>query len=148
MGPQHAQAAKPAAIADFPWYLNPYLHLLLNGFLVTASEILLKRGAMATAQVHAPVWMMRIGIMTLGSWWTWAGIAIYIGSFFNWLHVLRWVPLSIAFPLASVVHVLIPLGAWIFLGERVAPIRWGGIVLIIAGIWLIARSVLEAEEAI
>jgi len=148
MGPRDAHAGEVAPPAAMAWYLNPYLHLGLNGFLVTASEILLKRGALATAQVGAPPWLTSIGIVTLGSWWTWAGIAIYIASFFNWLHVLRWVPLSIAFPLASVVHVLIPLGAWVFLSERVAPIRWAGIALIIAGIWLIARSVLEAEEAL
>lgn len=103
---------------------------------------------MATAQISAPQWLLRLGFVTLGSWWTWAGVGIYILSFFNWLHVLRWVPLSIAFPLASVVHVLIPLGAWIFLGERVSPIRWGGIALIIVGIWLIAGTVNKAEEAI
>jgi drug/metabolite transporter (DMT)-like permease len=129
-------------------FLNPYLQLAMNGFLVTASEILLKRGAMATAQVSAPPWLMRLGFVTLGSWWTWAGIAIYIVSFFNWLYVLRRVPLSIAFPLASVVHVLIPLGSWAFLGEHISPIRWGGILLILFGIALIARSVGDAEEAL
>ena len=78
----------------------------------------------------------------------WAGIACYIVSFLNWLYILRWLPLSIAFPLASTVHALIPLGAWLFLGETLGPVRWGGIGLIVAGIWFIAGSLTHAEETV
>jgi undecaprenyl phosphate-alpha-L-ara4N flippase subunit ArnF len=129
-------------------FLNPLLQLALNGLLVTTSEILLKKGALATVQIAASAWLMLLGVMALGSWWTWAGVATYILSFVNWLYVLKSVPLSVAFPLASVVHILIPLGAWVFLGERVTPIRWCGILLITGGIWLIAKSLPQAEEAI
>ena len=110
------QAGKttPPALANLPWYLSPYLHLILNGLLVTASELLFKRGAMATAQIAAPAWLSWFGFTALKSWWLWGGVACAIASFINWLHVLRWIPLSIAFPIASVVHVLIPLGPWTF----------------------------------
>ncbi len=128
--------------------LNPYLCLALNGLLVTASELLLKRGAMATTQVSGSPWLDSLGVATLGSGWVWAGIACYIVSFVNWLHILRWVPLSIAFPLASVVHALIPLGAWLFLGETLGPGRWCGIALIVAGIWRIAEPLTRAEETL
>lgn len=131
-----------------PWFLNPYLCLLLNSLLVTASELLLKRGAMATAQGSGSPWLDSLGVATLGSWWVWAGIACYIVSFVNWLHILRWVPLSIAFPLASVAHALIPLGAWLFLGETLGPGRWCGIALIMAGIWFIAEPIMRAEKAL
>jgi drug/metabolite transporter (DMT)-like permease len=128
--------------------LNPYLHLAVNGLLVTASELLLKRGAMATTQVSGSLWLDTLGVATLGSWWVWAGIACYIVSFVNWLHILRWVPLSIAFPLASVVHALIPLGAWLFLGETPGPGRWCGIALIVTGIWCVAEPLMRAEEVL
>jgi drug/metabolite transporter (DMT)-like permease len=128
--------------------LDPRLHLALNVLLVTASELLLKRGAMAT--LHAPglPWLDSLGIGTLGSGWVWAGIACYIVSFLNWLYILRWLPLSIAFPLASTVHALIPLGAWLFLGETLGPVRWGGIGLIVMGIWFIAGTLTHAEETL
>jgi drug/metabolite transporter (DMT)-like permease len=128
--------------------LNPYLHLALNGLLVTAAELLLKRGAIATTQTASSPWLDSLGVATLGSGWVWVGIACYIVSFVNWLHILRWVPLSIAFPLASIVHVLIPLGSWLFLGETVGPGRWCGIALIVAGIWCIAAPLTRAEEAL
>jgi drug/metabolite transporter (DMT)-like permease len=136
----------PAAPKPPPWYRNAYLQLALNGLLVTVSELLLKVGATETAKSAVPNWLSWTGITTLGSWWVWGGIACYIVSFINWLHILRRVPLSIAFPLTSVVHVLIPLGSWIFLGETVSALRWGGIALILAGIWLMAGAIEHAEE--
>ncbi len=136
------------APAKLPWYLSPYLHLAINGLLVTASELLLKRGATATAHVPVPRWLAWTGITALGSWWVWAGIACYIASFLNWLHVLRWVPLSVAFPIASSVHALIPLGAWLLLGETISPLRWSGIALIVLGIGFIAQPLVRAEEAL
>ena len=128
--------------------LNPYLHLFLNGLLVSASELLLKRGAMETHGDNIPAWLVSIGAAFLCSWWVWGGIVIYILSFLNWLHVLKWIPLSIAFPIAATVHVFIPIGAWIFLGETVSIARWAGIGLIIVGICFMSNSVAHAEEVI
>jgi drug/metabolite transporter (DMT)-like permease len=129
-----------------PWYLHPVLHLVLNCLLMTVSELLLKRGATETALIAAPRWLAWSGITSLGSGWVLAGIAVYILAFMNWLHVLRWMPLSKAFPVTSSVHVLISLGAWIFLRERIGPLRWAGIFLITAGIVFCARPAAAAEE--
>jgi multidrug transporter EmrE-like cation transporter len=127
-------------------WLNPYLHIAINGVLVTTSELLLKYGAMQTVQDEMPLLQDIFGVATLGSLWVWAGIGCYILAFFNWLYILRWVPLSVAFPLTGAVHVMIPLGSWLFLGEAVSPMRWIGIALIITGIWFIAEPLMKAEE--
>src|SRR5262245_8870819 len=115
--------------APRPWYLNPILHLGLNGVLVAASQLLLKKAAMEG----------RTGLATLASGWAVAGIACYVAGFFNWLQALRWVPLSVAFPVTSGAHVLIPIGSAVFFGEHVGPVRWIGILLVVAGIWFCAR---------
>jgi undecaprenyl phosphate-alpha-L-ara4N flippase subunit ArnF len=130
----------------FPWYLHPSFHLVLNILLMTVSELLLKRGATETALIAAPRWLAWTGIMTLGSGWVIAGIVIYILAFLNWLYVLRWVPLTIAYPVTSAVYVLIALGAWLFLGERIGGLRWIGIVLITVGIVFCARPAAAADE--
>ena len=113
-----------------PGWLNPYLHLLLNGILVAASQLLLKKAAMEG----------RTGLATLASGWAIAGILCYIAGFVNWLQALRWVPLSIAFPITSGAHVLIPIGSLVFFGEQVGPVRWIGILLVVAGISFCARA--------
>ena len=122
-----------------PWSLSAPLHLGLNAALVTISELLLKKGALASAGAPAPRWLSRTGVAALGSGWVLAGILCYLLSFVNWLYLLRRVPLHIAYPVTNLSHALIPLGAWVFLGERFGPARAAGIALIIVGTWFLVR---------
>jgi len=131
-------AALPAR-RPAPWYLHAGLHLGLNAALVTISELLLKKGALAAAAAPVPRWLSWTGLAALGSGWVVAGIACYLLSFVNWLYLLRTVPLHIAFPVTNLSHALIPLAAWVLLGERFGPVRGAGIVLLIVGTWFIVR---------
>ena len=71
-----------------------------------------------------------------------AAIACYIGAFFVWMLILRRSSLSLAFPLSSLVFVVVLLGSWLGLGEHISPLHWVGVAVIIAGIALLA----EGEE--
>lgn len=125
-------------------FANPYLQLALSSVLVAASEVLLKLGAAATAlTTHAFAWT---GVHGLASRWVWAGIALLILSFLSWIYVLRKLPLNVAYPLANVVHVLVPIGSWIFLGEAIGAIRWGGIALVVLGLIIVAEPLGRVEE--
>jgi undecaprenyl phosphate-alpha-L-ara4N flippase subunit ArnF len=136
---EEVAALSPGERRAVPWYLSAPLHLALNAALVTISELLLKKGALAAAAVEVPRWLSWTGVAALGSGWVVAGIFCYLLSFVNWLYVLRTVPLYIAFPVTNLSHALIPLGAWVLLGERFGPARAGGIALIIAGTWFVVR---------
>jgi drug/metabolite transporter (DMT)-like permease len=126
------------------WLANPWLQLALNAFIVTASEIFLKLGARDTAPLTgSDNWT---GLTGLLSAWTWLGILLMILSLVSWLYVLRHVPLSIAFPLSNVVHVLVPLASWIFLGELIGTTRWWGITLVLVGLIVVAKPVARIEE--
>ncbi len=124
--------------------LDPYVQIGLGALLVTASELLLKKGA--TSGAAMPPGLAWLGVGALASWWTWAGIATYIASFASWLYVLRHLPLSIAFALINIVHVLVPLGAWALLGETISIKRWIGIGLVLCGTVIVARPAATAEE--
>jgi multidrug transporter EmrE-like cation transporter len=125
-------------------FFNPYFQLAVGAILVTASELLLKKGAeTAPALGRVPEW---VGIAALASGWTWCGIMTYILSFGSWLIVLKRLPLGVAFSLISVVHVLVPLAAWLVLGEHISSQRWMGIGLVVAGIVIIAQPATRAEE--
>ena len=119
--------------------LNRYLLILWGALLSTAGEVLLKKGATVAGAGPAV-------LGPLSSLWTWSGILCYVTALVSWLYVLRKVPLSIAFPLINVVHVLVPLGASIFLNEQVSPRRWAGITLILLGVIAIVKPVVHAEE--
>ena len=127
------------------WLGNPYLWILLSALLDTAGEVLLSKGARSVNGTAITTGMM--GWMgPLASAWTWIGIIAYIASLLVWLSVLRSVPLSIAFPLISVVHVMVPTASHLFLHEVIPPRLWTGVGLIFLGVLVIARPLMHAEE--
>jgi drug/metabolite transporter (DMT)-like permease len=122
---------------------NPWLVLGFEVLLVTASETLLKIGATETRKLAGWEWT---GVIGLSSLWIWGAICLVIMSFLCWIYVLRHIPLSVAFPMSNVVHVLVPLSSWIFLGETISTRRWCGIAVVIVGLAVVARPVAKMEE--
>ena len=123
---------------------NPWLQLGLSVVCVIVSEFLLKRGATDIAEPDSAFsWT---GINGLASPLVWWAILLIIASFISWLYVLRYVPLTVAYPLSRIVDVLVPLGCWIFLGELISALRWCGIALVIIGLALVAKPIAQIEE--
>ena len=122
---------------------DPRLQLALSVLCVLFSELLLKRGASDTASAASWSWT---GINSLASPLVWWGILFVISSFLSWLYVLKYIPLTIAFPLSRVVDVLVPLSCWIFLGETISARRWCGIALVVIGLAIVAKPVARLEE--
>jgi multidrug transporter EmrE-like cation transporter len=125
-------------------FANPWFQLALSVVFVTIYELLLKRGAMETAHL-SDRWAWT-GISGLASLYVWVGILFVILSFITWLHVLRYIPLSLAFPISQVVHAFVPLGSWLVLGESITNLRWCGIALVSLGLAIVAKTVARLEE--
>jgi drug/metabolite transporter (DMT)-like permease len=123
---------------------NPWLQLGLSVACVAIYELLLKRGAAETANLSAR-WSWT-GLTGLASIYVWVAIVFVILSLVTWLYVLRYIPLSIAFPISQAVHVLVPLGSWLVLGENIVTMRWIGIALVSLGLIVVARPVARLEE--
>ena len=133
-----ANQSKPTGLA------NPWLHLAVSTACVATYELLLKRGALETAHV-SETWSWT-GLTGLTSIYVWIAIVFVIISLITWLYVLRYIPLSIAFPISQVVHVLVPLCSWVFLGEWISGLRWCGIALVSLGLALVAKPVARLED--
>ena len=125
-------------------FRNPWLQLAISVACVFVSELLLKRGATDVAEPDS-AWSWT-GLNGLASVLVWLAILLILASFISWLYVLRYIPLTIAFPLSRVVDVLVPLGCWIFLGELISTLRWCGIALVVVGLTLVAKPVAQIEE--
>ena len=123
---------------------NPWLHLALSVMCVAIYELLLKRGARDTANL-SPNWSWT-GLSGLASIYVWVAIVFVIASLITWLYVLRFIPLSIAFPISQAVHVLVPLGSWLILGENIVTLRWIGIAFVSLGLAVGAKPVARLEE--
>jgi drug/metabolite transporter (DMT)-like permease len=122
---------------------NPWLQLALSVACVLVSEFLLKRGATEVANTDS-AWSWT-GVNGLASPLVWWAILLIIASFISWLYVLRYIPITIAFPLSRVVDILVPLGCWIFLGELISTLRWCGIALVVIGLALVAKPIAQIE---
>jgi drug/metabolite transporter (DMT)-like permease len=125
-------------------FANPWLQLGLNIICVVLYELLLKTGAKATADLSRSWWWT--GITGLTSPLIWLAIVVIILDLMVWLYVLKYIPLSIAFPLSRVVDVLVPICCWLILKEEISPLRWCGIALVIIGLAIVAKPAARLEE--
>lgn len=105
------------------------------------------------AQVSLKVGMTRIGHFTFSgenllpitlqvitSPWVIIGVAVYVVSLIIWLMVLSRVDVSLAYPLTSLGFVLNIVIACFLLGEHITLMRLSGTLIIMLGIFLVARS--------
>ena len=125
-------------------FANPWIQLGLNIICVVLYELLLKAGARATAD-PSKSWAW-IGISGLASPLIWLAIVVIILDLVIWLYVLKYIPLSIAFPLSRLVDVLVPISCWLILKEGISSLRWCGIALVIIGLAIVAKPAARLEE--
>src|SRR5690242_12746831 len=124
--------------------LNPWFQLCLTVLLVTTSELFLKRGAVEAPRLPAELnWT---GVSGLASANVWYGILFVIASFVSWLYVLRFIPLTIAYPPSLLAPVRLALGSSFCVDEIIAPQRWRAIALVLIGVLVVAKPVARMEE--
>jgi multidrug transporter EmrE-like cation transporter len=118
------------------------LALILTGVLLNAAaQLLLKAGARAISDVafsFANGWTLveRIALNPpiLG------GLACYVVSVVFWILALSRVDVSIAYPMLSIGYIVTAMAGWLLFAESLSVTRVAGIFIIIAGVWLVARS--------
>ncbi len=67
------------------------------------------------------------------------GLILYAISAVFWLAALSRVELSVAYPMLSIGYVLVFFLAGFLLGESMSIVKFGGIALIIAGIFMVTK---------
>ena len=108
-----------------------YLLALFNVFLISAGQIFLKKSAVVATGGFIER-MMNIYFVT--------GLFFYGISTLVWIIILKHIKLSVAYPMMSLSYVAVMIAAQIFFNEKVYFIQWGGIILIIMGVGLIASK--------
>jgi drug/metabolite transporter (DMT)-like permease len=68
------------------------------------------------------------------------GTILQAAYFGLWLAVLSWEDLSVALPMQALNYVIVALLAQWYLGESVTLMRWSGIVIILIGVGIVAKS--------
>ncbi len=122
------------------------LALVLTGVLLNAiAQLLLKAGAGALAgiELRASNAMVIAGRLVLNAPII-GGLFCYAISVVVWILALSRVEVSVAYPMLSVGYVVNAVAAWWLFGENLSAARLVGIGIILVGVWLVARSAVQA----
>ena len=84
--------------------------------------------------------LLSLVTLILGSPWVLLGLTLYGVGAVAWIAVLARLDLSLAYPLLALNFVLITLSSRLILGETVPTMRWVGMLVICAGLVIVARS--------
>ncbi len=66
----------------------------------------------------------------------WAGFVLYGFSAFLWIYALKFLPLSKVYPFTFLTFALVLILSGIVFGERLSPLNYLGVALIVIGVYL------------
>lgn len=117
--------------------------VIFLGFLMfgsTGGEICITRGMKATGEPERlrPREVLRFLGKALCNGWFWTGVPLMALSFYALLVLLSWEPISFVIPASALSYVVGTFGAKYILGEDVSVARWAGVVMVCAGVALVA----------
>ena len=104
--------------------------------------ILMKLGAgnLGDVQLNSVTGVMDFFRGFLTNFTIMGGMALYFLSAVTWLYLLTKLDVSYVQPILALTYVVTPILAILFLGETVPPLRWVGIVIVMAGVFIVARA--------
>jgi len=112
-------------------------------FLVVASgtggEICVTRAMKHVGEVtdFRPLAVVRVILRAMKDPWMWIGISMMTLAFFSLLAVLSIENVSFVVPVTALNYAAGALGGKFFLGERVTPRRWAGVLIVCVGVTLV-----------
>jgi len=116
-----------------------YVLIIFSVVVAAIAQLTLKHGMnqVGVLDIGQPVQAARRALTNV---FVWAGLAIFVVSAMAWLVVLSKSSLSFAYPFVSITYVVILLfDGWV-LHEGVPGLRWLGVALIIAGIFVVSTT--------
>jgi len=108
----------------------------------TGGEIAISHGAKSTGEPkRLRPWEVLVFIgQVMSNPWFLVGIPLMALSFFALLILFSWHPLSFVIPISALSYVTGALGAKYLLKEEVNAARWAGVILVCAGVALVAAG--------
>ncbi len=108
----------------------------------TGGEIAITHGMKATGEPARlrPMAVLQFLGRALRNGWFWAGVPLMAISFYSLLLLLSWEPISFVIPASALSYVVGTFGAKYILGEEISVARWAGVILVCAGVALVAAG--------
>lgn len=119
-----------------------FLLILASLTLAAVGQYFLKMGANQLGALggEAAGRAFQVAWMAATNPWLVTGLTCYGLGAVTWIIVLTRVQLTWAYPMLALNQVLVLLVGALFLHEQVSMLRWGGVLLIVTGVFLVSRS--------
>lgn len=121
--------------------LNTFFLIFAGVLLNAGAQLLLKAGVTPLGAISVELsTLLPTAFRVLTQWPILAGLACYVVSVGVWIVGLSRVDVSLAYPMLSLGYVVNAVAAWWLFGEALGPMRWAGMLLILAGVLVMSRS--------
>ncbi len=117
--------------------------IIVSTVLGATGQILMKKGMMIIGKLDNAKKFSDYFfyyLKSIFSPYVFSGLLCYVISMIIWLWILSQIDLSYARPIVALGYVIVTLYSYFFLNETFGWDRWVGIILIIIGVILVARS--------
>ena len=120
---------------------NTFLMIVAGVMLNAAAQLLLKAGTRVLGVID-----VRADALVSSAWgaatqpYIVGGLACYVLSVAIWIAALSRVDVSVAYPMLSLGYIVNALAAWALFGEVLTPAKMAGILVILAGVVILARG--------
>ncbi|MDR1365756.1 MAG: EamA family transporter [Holosporales bacterium] len=104
------------------------------------TQIILKSGVNSLSFDLAKRSLLQILFETITNWYVVIGVFCYALSFGIWLYLLSKLEVSYLYPMGSISYVIAAVAGHYLLKESLSPVRIAGILVIVIGVCLVAKS--------
>ncbi len=123
-------------------HLKTYVLILFMAFFAPLGNVLLSKGmkGVGSAKNWAPSDVLHILLRILSSGYIWLGIFCLLAFFVAYMLVLTWADYSYVQPASAFSYAVVAILGYFLLGEAVPPLRWIGILVICAGVFIVGHT--------
>jgi len=120
---------------------SAFIFILIGVLLNAAAQLALKASVhdMGVIVLNLDT-LLPVALRMARQSWLWVGLCCYGVSVIVWIMALSRVDVTIAYPMLSIGYVVSAIAAWALFGEALNAGRMTGIVIIIIGVYILARS--------
>jgi drug/metabolite transporter (DMT)-like permease len=123
-------------------HFKTYCMLLIMIVFAPLGNVMLGKGMknVGTVATWAPSELLHIALHVLLSGYIWLGVASLLTFFVAYMLILSWADFSYVQPASSVALLVVALLGYFYLGERISPLHWAGIVVICLGVFVVGNT--------
>jgi drug/metabolite transporter (DMT)-like permease len=123
-------------------HLKTYVLILFIVLFAPLGNVLLSKGmkGVGSARNWERADVLRILVSIIASGYIWLGIGCLLAFFVAYMLVLTWADYSYVQPASSFSYAVVAMLGYFLLGETVPPLRWAGIFVICAGVFIVGNT--------